>query len=169
MWLKTWGKPPKEAHVNNKLWELTKGLYALKDASRQWYYQVREKHMTLGCKQSKLDPGMFYKQKPNGQLSGILGLHVDNFLHAGDLEFDNLLISEVNKEFKDGKSKKQNLIHTGFAFHQSDQGITMDQNTYVEHFEIKSVSPSRALQKLVDLSEEERTSLREKQVHSTGL
>ena len=154
-------KPPKEAQVNNKLWELTKALYGLKDASRQWYFRVREKLMNLGCKQSKLDPGMFYKQKPNGQLSGIIGLHVDDFLHAGDLDFDSLVIAEVNKEFEVGKSEKQNFIYTGFVFNQTDLGITMDQNIYVENLDIKPISPSRALQKAMDLSEGERTSLRE--------
>ena len=153
-------KPPKEANVTNQLWELMKALYGLKDASRQWYFRVREKLMKLGCKQSNLDPGMFYKYGKNGKICGMIGLHVDDFLHAGDQNFDVTVIHEVNNEFKVGKNEKQNFIYTGFVFSQDTHGITVNQNSYVENVSIDPVDAKRAINKNAELSDEERTSLR---------
>ena len=158
---KVYIKPPKEAKVTNKLWELTKALYGLKDASRQWFFKVREKLTKLGCVQSRLDPGMFFKYNLNGKISGVIGLHVDDFLHAGDLTFNVSVIHEVNSDFKVGKNEKQNFVYTGFVFNQNQQGICIDQNSYAENVEIKPVCSSRAKDKHAELSDEERTSLRQ--------
>lgn len=157
---KVYIKPPKEARVTNQLWELTKALYGLKDASRQWYFKVREKLLQLGCKQSRLDPGMFYKYDQAGSISGVIGLHVDDFLHAGDEAFNNSVIQEVNTHFKVGKNEKKNFVYTGFVFNQDQQGIRIDQNSYAENVEIRQVCSTRAKNKHSELSEEERTSLR---------
>ena len=158
---KVYLKPPKEAGLDNKLWELTKALYGLKDASRQWYFRVKEKLLQLGCKQSKLDPGMFYKYDSGGNIAGIIGLHVDDFLHAGDAKFNITVIEEVNKEFKVGKNEKQNFVYTGFEFNQGQNGIILNQNNYVKNVETKPICAGRALKKQEDLTEEERTNLRQ--------
>ena len=158
---KVYIKPPKEAKVTNKLWELTKALYGWKDASRQWFFKVREKLTKLGCQQSKLDPELFYKYNQNRKISGIIGLHVDDFFHAGDQTFNSSVIQEINTEFKVGKNEKQNFVYTGFVFNQDQDGIRVDQNSYAENVEIKPVSSSRAKDKHAELSEEESTSLRQ--------
>ena len=154
-------KPPKEAQVTHKLWELTKALYGLKDASRQWFFKVKDKLLKLGCIQSRLDPGMFFFKNQSGKLIGTIGLHVDDFLHAGTSDFNNQVIMEINKEFKVGKNEKQNFVYTGFAFTQRCDGISLQQNRYTESLEIKQISPSRTLCKASSLLGEETTMLRE--------
>ena len=72
-------KPPKEAKVpKGKIWLLNKCLYGLKDASRQWYLRVKKALLDCHCMQSLQDPGIFYF-KENGVLTGIVGVHVDDF------------------------------------------------------------------------------------------
>ena len=154
-------KPPKEAQVNNKLWELTKALYGLKDASRQWFFKVKDKLMKLGCQQSRLDPGIFFFKDQASKLIGMIGLHVDDFLHAGTPEFNQQIIIEINKEFKVGKNEKQNFIYTGFVFSQNRNGICLHQNRYTENLEISFINPSRTLCKHSNLSSEEATMLRQ--------
>ena len=76
--------PPREAGLEpGKLWKLNHCLYGLNDAARQFYYSVVDELTMLGCIQSKLDPALFLWFS-DGKLAGVIGSHVDDFLHAGD-------------------------------------------------------------------------------------
>ena len=153
-------KPPKEAELpNGKLWRLNKCLYGLKDASRQWYLKVREILLALGCTQSLLDPGLFFL-KVNGELEGIIGLHVDDFLHCGSNKFEQVIIDPVMKHFKVGKNEKVCFMYTGFAISQTEDGIWLDQSQYVKNIQIDDLDSKRALQKNEDLTATEQSQLR---------
>ena len=52
-------KPPKEAKVPSKLWKLRRCAYGLNDASRYWYFRLKDELIMSGCKCSKLDPALF--------------------------------------------------------------------------------------------------------------
>ena len=65
-------------------------LYGLKDGARQFYSSVRDELVSLGCVQSKLDPAVFTMIE-DGSLVGIICCHVDDFLHAGDERFENVM------------------------------------------------------------------------------
>ena len=67
----------------------------------------------------------------------------------------------MNKEFKVGKNEKQNFVYTGFEFNQGQNGIILNQNNYVKNVETKPICAGRALKKQEDLTEEERTNLRQ--------
>ena len=153
-------KPPKEAQLQGKLWELKKPLYGLKDASRQWYFRVQETLKKLGCQQSSLDSGIFYKLGQGQKICGVIGLHVDDFLHAGDEQFEQDVVHDICKEFKVGKNEKSNFVYTGFSFFQEKNGIRMDQNNYRENLTIENIDPKRAVQKNSELSDSETTCLR---------
>ena len=86
------------------MWKLKHGLYGLKDGARQFYLSVKEKLLKLGCKISEMDPTMFYLHKGD-ILSGIVCCHVDDFLHAGEEHFDDIMIS-LRKGLWKGKQKK---------------------------------------------------------------
>jgi len=45
----------------------------------------QSKRKSLECQQ--LDPGVFYKYNNLGNLIGIVGIHVDDFIHAGSKFF----------------------------------------------------------------------------------
>ena len=102
---------------------------------------------------------MFFTYE-DGVLTGIIGLHVDDFLHAGNESFNRKIIKNVMCEFMVGKNEKQNFAYTGFLFSQKQSGIHIDQNHYTENLEVTPIDAQRALNKNAELSKEEYTDLR---------
>ena len=152
-------KPPKEANAAGFLWLLNKCLYGLKDASKQWYGKVEDRLYKLGFKRADDDYGLFYLIK-DGVLQGFIGLHVDDFIHAGNQYFINVIMPQVLSIFKVGKSEQGNFMYTGFKLNQNDDGITLDQRDYVERVQIPVLDTKRLLQLEEPMTEEELTSLR---------
>ena len=153
-------KPPKEATDDKgKLWKLVKCLYGLRDASRQWYFKVRTTLLALGFKQSDLDPGVFYRHE-NGNLIGLVGLHVDDFIHAGDEKFNSTILPKAMEIFQVGKNERGSFMYTGFKIDQDAQGITLDQSHFTKNIEIKPIEASRLKDKKAVLTEDERSDLR---------
>ena len=83
-------KPPPEVHTctENKLfWRLKKCVYGLNDAARMWYFSVWEKLEELGCVRSSVDYGVFMWYEGE-KLAGLIDIHVDDFLWAGNSSFE---------------------------------------------------------------------------------
>ena len=155
-------KPPKEANVDKGfLWKLNKCLYGLKDASRQWYFKVRGKLIDANFSQSEQDPGLFVMHDNVGKTVGIVGLHVDDFIHAGSDSFNDSILYPILKSFQVGKNEKENFMYTGFYIKQSGDSIVLDQSKYTKStVEIIEMDPKRMKEKTSDLTESERTDLR---------
>ncbi len=155
-------KPPKEANLEkDKIWKLLKCLYGLKDASRQWYERVIDELFKAGFRATELDPAVFFMVNQNGEVIGIVGVHVDDFIHAGTMEFNEKVITPLMNAFQVGKNEKGSFMYTGFKINQSKYGIMLDQNAYVEkNLKVQPLEPSRARQKNSPLSEGELSDLR---------
>lgn len=153
-------KPPKEADDKGKLWRLLKCLYGLKDASRQWYVKVVKCLKSVGFKKSRFDAGLFYLIK-DGQLIALIGLHVDDFLHVGNSEFNNVILPIILNNFKVGKSETSSFMYTGFLLEQTREGVTIDQSQYVSNIDIPTLSAERLLEKDAEMSLEELSVLRQ--------
>ena len=52
-------KPPREVREEGTVWKLEKAAYGLDDASRHWYFSVREDLISFDCKQSEIDKALF--------------------------------------------------------------------------------------------------------------
>ena len=153
-------KPPKESETDEGVvWKLKHGLYGLKDGARQFYISVKEELLKLGCKISEMDPAMFYLHKGD-KLSGTVCCHVDDFLHAGEKHFDNIMIS-LRKRFVAGKVEERNFNYIGFRITQDKNGIILDQSRYVESIENKATNPESALDKHDLLTLKEQTAYRQ--------
>ena len=62
---------PFEAKEDGVIWKLEKVVYGLDDASRNWYFSVKEElFKKIGCEQSKLDKSMF-RWYEDGNLQGL--------------------------------------------------------------------------------------------------
>ena len=153
-------KPPKEAEKANILWILRKCLYGLRDASKKWYNRVESTLKRLGFKKSDYDSGVFYYER-NGKLEGVIGIHVDDFLHCGTKFFNNIILPKVLESFKIGKSEANNFTYTGFHLLQDNDGITLDQESYVDNIKIPFIEAKRLAQIKEDLTQEELTMLRQ--------
>ena len=152
-------RPPREAYQAGILWRLIKCLYGLKDASKHWYDRVAEILDSLGFKPASDDPGLFYLTGPDG-LEGIIGLHVDDFLHCGTHDFNQRVLPEVLKAFKIGRSEKTKFMYTGFQLVQESESITLDQESYVDKIKIPQLSAQRMSALTETMTEEELTLLR---------
>ena len=51
--------PPPEARQDGIIWKLKKTVYGLDDASREWYFRVKDLLLKNDCKQSSLDKALF--------------------------------------------------------------------------------------------------------------
>ena len=72
--------PSPEARQDGIIWKLRKAVYRLDDASREWYFSVKDLLLKNDCKQSSLDEALFRWYNKKGQLEGLILLHVDDFL-----------------------------------------------------------------------------------------
>lgn len=152
-------KPPKEAEMKGKLWKLKKCLYGLKDASRQFYLKVKAILCDLGFTHSELDPGLFYFHS-KGELQGIIGLHVDDFIHAGNEYFNKQIMKEVMKHFCVGKNERGHFLYTGFQINQEVNAILLNQEAFIRNIDIKPMEAARMRESDAPLTEEETTELR---------
>ncbi len=154
-------KPPKEANLTQKLWRLKKCLYGLRDASKQWYNKIRHNLEKLGFKKSTYDSGFFYIHNENGDLEGVIGIHVDDFIHCGTQKFNREILPKVLNAFQMGKSESETFMYTRFMIKQDDQGITLDQEKYVEGVKIPQIEAKRLMQLKEKMMPEELTLLRQ--------
>ena len=143
-----------------QLWQLKKCLYGLKDASRHWYLKVKAALLEKGFDTSDLEPAIFYfRDRDTKDITGIVGIHVDDFIHAGTHDFNRDVMYPLMKEFKVGKNEQGCFMYTGYRIIQSEDGIMLDQSRYVQNLEVPVIEPDRARQKSEALTESEKTEL----------
>ena len=76
-------KPPPETSIDSKtVWKLNKVVYGLNDASRTWFFSVKNELLSLHYTQSSIDKVLFRFYDGN-ILAGLFILHVDDFLYVG--------------------------------------------------------------------------------------
>ena len=152
--------PPKEAHTERgKLWKLKHCLYGLNDAARQFYASVVEVLKSLGCKQSKLDPALFYFWM-NGKLAGVIGSHIDDFLHAGDDSFEYVVMEKLRDRFLAGKVESSNFRYVGYQVTQNNGCLVLNQDDYAKSITVENVPANRLSNKSDKLNQLESTQLR---------
>ena len=154
-------KPPKEARKKEKkvVWRLKKCLYGLNDASRQFYMSVKDVLIQCGCRQSSVEPSLFYLLDHMSNIRGMLVSHIDDFLHGGDSLFEDKVITPLINRFTAGKLRIGNFTYVGFQITQSKNGIEIDQEQYVRNLsEDEWITPKRS--KISTLTDEEQTQYR---------
>lgn len=131
-------KPPQEVDSSGQvLWKLKKGVYVLNDASREWYLTVRKLLHTLGYVQVKTDPARFYWYD-NYKLSGLLLMHVDDFIWGGTQLFENVVINRIREKFKIGQQSVKSFRYIGLDLKQDEKDISLNQKAYMN--EIKPIT-----------------------------
>ena len=128
-------KPPKEKRTDsNMVWRLKKPVYGLNDAARAWFMTVKEELILYGCVQMPLDKSVFVYQ-PNGEFSGFLNIHVDDFLGAGNIDFHEKVIKRLKEKFQIGTEEHGDFTYVGWNIKQSGESnntVTIDQIDYQE-------------------------------------
>ena len=114
-------KPPPEAKVPaGHVWELQVAIYGLQDASLRFHWKVCKVFKELGLKQSRLDPAVFYSFNSRGELQGVIGTHVDDFLMAGTQDWLKVTTSKIAAQFELGKMEKDDFLYCGHRIGEAD-------------------------------------------------
>eukprot|EP00434_Breviolum_minutum_P028306 symbB.v1.2.025043.t1/scaffold2403.1/size80067/1 len=159
-------EPPKEMRTAMKLqpWEcceLLKSAYGLVNAPLLWYLELKNALINLGMQVSPFDPCIFCMPKANGDgVHGILGIHVDDGLMAGDSEFHNV-IGQLEQKYPFGSKSSNDFVFTGIHIHQQDDhSITLDQSKYIEDIPPINIERHRRQDANQSVNETERQGLR---------
>ena len=104
-------QPPAGFSVG-KVWKLKKTPYGLVDAGRKWYIKVLKVLSSTEGSPSKNDKALFFWEK-DGNISGMLVAHVDDFLYGGDDRFNRDIIPQIKEEFDVGSEEEGTFRYTG--------------------------------------------------------
>eukprot|EP00435_Cladocopium_sp_Y103_P063659 s40_g25.t1 len=158
--------PPPEmrSHMRLQPWEcceLLKSAYGLVNAPLLWYEELRTALLNLQFVVSPLDPCVFVLPRANGQgIHGIVGVHVDDGLSAGDKTFE-AAISQLEAKYPFGSKKESDFIFTGIHVSQQWDGtIVLDQTQYIEDIPSIDIDRQRRQQPGQPVTEHERQALR---------
>ena len=165
-------EPPIEMRNQMKLkpWEcceLLKSAYGLVNAPLLWYEELKGSLIALGFVISPLDPCLFVLPKDNSnsdpqqpQIHGLIGIHVDDGLAAGDEVF-NKAVKQLETKYPFGSKKQQSFVFTGVSIHQNaDYSIDLSQEKYIEDIPSISIDRSRRQNPTNSVTEKERQDLR---------
>ena len=131
-------KPPVEAKTN-KLWKLRKTIYGLKDAARAWYEKVIAVMGELGGEKSSFEPTIFIWKKDNGEVRGMVCIHVDDFLFGGDESFEGVII-RLKGLLKVGEVQCGKFSYVGVGVQQTKNEIFLDQDKYTKKLEVPDIN-----------------------------
>ena len=146
--------------ATNEICRLEKGAYGLIDAPYLWYVAITEELTALGFEASPFDPCLFALRDNNGQLCGVLGLHVDDGVCGGNQVFLEKL-ALLEKKYPFGSKKLHKFTFTGIDMNQlPDYTIQMNQSKYVNAIQPIRISKERKIQNEQPVSEDERQQLR---------
>ena len=160
-------EPPKEMRTTMQLqpWEcceLLKSAYGLVNAPLLWYIELMKNALvSYGMQVSPFDPCIFVLPKTKGKgIHGILGIHVDDGLMAGDSEFHNI-INQLERKYPFGSKSSNDFVFTGIHIHQNDDhSIELDQTKYIEDIVPIQVDRNRRQDQNQLVNEKERQELR---------
>ena len=141
--------------------QLDKSAYGLIDAPYLWFQTLQEELLSLGFSPCPFDPCVFVLRHPDSQeLSGILGIHVDDGIHGGDGYFQKQ-ISKLEAKYPFGSKKSRKFTFTGIDLQQNpDNSIELSQSQYVRNIHPISIKPERRAEETEPVTEEERHLLR---------
>ena len=88
-------------------------------------------------------------------------MHVDDFIWAGTDDFETGVIQKVRSAFRCGKEEEKSFKYIGLNIEHSEDGIILQQHGYSSDMKMLNISELRSMRSNDDLSDTERTSLRE--------
>ena len=142
------------------LLKVEKAVYGLCDAPRQWHGKVQRTMLELGLKMSALDPCLYYHHK-NGQLHGLLTIHVDDLITTGDAVFEEEILSRLKQKFPFKHWKQDEGEFLGrYVKRQPDGSIIVSQEEYCQKLKTIEVSRERRRERDRPLTDRERSQLR---------
>ena len=131
-----YSQPPEDVHQILKLkspvvFRLLKSCYGLNDAPRNFYLKLSTSLEKYGCVVSKFDRALFRYENSKKVTSGLIVLHVDDLLLAGDEEFHSAVISQLLGDYEVGRADKGSFQYCGTKITcHSDGSVSLSQAEY---------------------------------------
>ena len=141
---------------------LVKGAYGRVDAPYLWFIELKKQLESLGMVSSPFDPCLFILPNSSNphQIDGLIGIHVDDGLCAGNSRFESVL-KRLQEIFPFGSQKRREFVFTGLHLRQNDDGsIQIDQEKYVKDIPSIEIGRERRREGEQPVTEKERHSLR---------
>ena len=146
-----------------KILKICRAFYGLVHAPRKWFDHVVQTLASHGWQQLLSDKCVHILIE-NGKVCGLCGLHVDDFIIAGDrksptfVQADNLL----KDAYRWGKWQDREFTFAGCDIVQREDGsITINQETYVNKWlDECAIDAGRASSRNLPLNNEETSQLR---------
>ena len=154
-----YAKPPAEYKKMGLIWKLEKPVYGLVDSARNWYKSLATFLLSIGCQRSSWDKAMFY-YKINNKLCGIMLIHVDDFIIAGNTQFKKDILKRVLEKYDISKHSSMMFKFIGMTISQTKEAIKLEQYEYANSIQPVKINPSQNLDKDRQLNEEEVTQYR---------
>ena len=129
-------------------------IYGLNDAPHSWYKRVNCELTNLKEIVSTYDNALFLWHDANGNLMGILAMHIDDFIFCGNDLFHKNVISELIKISKVGMHENGTFKFWVLSFKQTKDRIIIDQNLYASSISRIDIKKDRSLRKNDQLCQE---------------
>ena len=111
------------------VWLITRSLYGMKQAGRNWYFRLRQWLVDYGFAPSTADPCVFHMKTAVGFIT--LGLYVDDMVIAHtDAEARDLFVSKMKADF-DFTDQGQLTDVLGLQVSQDTDSITITHENYI--------------------------------------
>ena len=129
--------PPKEGPPGvpaGAILECVKGVFGLQESPRLWYMKFRGNLLLVGWQEAPFAKAVFLLYDGDDELCGVLCIHVDDGIMAGQGERYREAKDELKKKIKFGKWEKQRFKYNGKLIEQSDDGtIKMTQQEFIKN------------------------------------
>ncbi|CAE7299984.1 RE1, partial [Symbiodinium sp. KB8] len=144
---------------DSEVCQLLGNAYGRVDAPLLFYKELCKQLLALGFTRHPLEPCVFMLYTEQ-QLSGVLGMHVDDGVGGGDARF-NAKLQELAKTLPFGSRKTGEFVFTGIHLQQlPDQSIKASQSSYVQNIPQIDIGRPRRLTPDALITEPERSKLR---------
>ena len=149
--------PPKECYKPGILWKLNKCVYGLSDAAKMWYRNVKDHSEQAGLKKCLYDDALFFSRVDREDLTGIMTVHVDDFIYAGTKGFESNIHKDVLHGFEIKSQEASRFTYLGLEVEQDPitYEITVGQSDYISALKTIGLSSNRRSQKTHALTHEE--------------
>ena len=122
-------KPPKEANTSC-LWKMYRCPYGLADSGRLWYLRLKNELILICFVQCKYDHAVFMWFDIEGNLAGVLAVHVDDIIYGGSRQFHREVVSKLRSTFSIGLEEETNLKYLGLDISQRSECIQISTKGY---------------------------------------
>ena len=145
--------------------QLNKAAYGLIDAPFLWYKALVGELTRLGLETSPFDPCVFILRGPKntpkeGQLLGVVGMHVDDGKYGGTPEFQQIM-DKLEQKYAFGSKSSTAFTFTGIELTPKyDHSIVLSQSAYIRKTQSIPIEAHRKTQHELPVNETERGHLR---------